>query len=297
MASSFQRIVTESEPVNVQPLPKGKSGALLATYRDGTKAVLKSSKKRMPSGRKTQRGLLVRSQPNREVAFYQLSQLFKKLSHQLDPKNPDPGFDFVPETVLTQYKDKEASAQLFMPAKCLHDFEPKLKKSAGKPAWRKLLVKTSAMVPKRYWRQLLALDIVSGSRDRHANNIGVQLKIKSERPVYRLVAWDNATSFGQTFEKYHNVFHKSIFRKSVPFDDVWRVLNKVTHDDLLKTLSPFLSAEDIDHAYLRTRFFLDYPYRLPWKVCSLGHDDSNEFPSYADYFENADEDAPLAHAA
>lgn len=284
MPSTFQKLVTENKPKKIEPLAKGKSGALLATYDGGTKAVIKIAKKRMPSGRKTQRGLLVKSQPSREVAFYRLAVMF--------------GFDhLVPETVLTQYDGKEASAQAYLPAVSLVDLEPRLAKSVGGSKWRDLVVKTCNLVPKHYWRQLLALDIVGGARDRHSNNVGMQLKIKSERPVYRLVAWDNATTFGTTFDKYHNVFHKLIFRKSVHFDDVWSVLNKVKRADLFKTLSPFIATEEIEHAYLRMRFFLDYPYRLPWKVCSQGHDDSNAFPTYASYFENTDDDAPLVHTA
>lgn len=283
MASAFHKLITENEPTEVKPLSKGKSGALIATYRNGVKAVIKRAKRRMPSGKKTQRDLSVKSQPFREVAFYELNKLL--------------GFDLVPETVLTVYKGKTASAQLFIPAVTLVDLEPKLQKGPGSTGWRSHVIETCKTVPKKFWRQLLTLDIIGGARDRHTNNVGIQMRIKDDQPIFRLIAWDNATTFGKTFYRYHNVFHKLLFRKSVLFDDMWPVLHQVTHDDLMGTLSPYLSTDEVDHAYKRMRFFLDYPYRLPWKVCSLGHDSSNEFPPYTDYFENADEEAPLLHTA
>jgi len=285
MTSAFHRLITTNKPTKVQELSAGKSGALLATYRGGIKAVLKLAKKSMPSGKKTQRGLLVRSQPNREVAFYRLAVLL--------------GYDhLVPETVLTIYKGHEASAQLYVPAAPLAALEPQLKKSVGGQSWRNLVVKTCSLVPKYFWKQLLALDIVGGARDRHANNIGIKLLIKNDRPVYRLVAWDNATTFGVTFEKYHNVFHKLLFRKSVlDFDAEWFKLQSISRSDMFTALASFLAPEEIEHAYLRKQFFLDYPYRLPWKVCSQGNDDSNAFPAYTDYFVGADDNAPLEHAA
>lgn len=288
-STSFHKLVTTSDPVSVKKLKTGKSGALVATYQGGIKAILKLAKRKMPNGKKTQRDLTVRSQPNREVAFYELSKML--------------GFDhLVPETVMTEYHGRRASAQLFVPAVTLAELEPKLKDGVGQSDWRDLVKKTCTIVPKRYWRQLLALDIIGGARDRHTNNVGLQLRMSDVgqpgiQPVFRLIAWDNATTFGQTFTKYHNVFHKLLFRKSVMFDDVWHILNKTSHEDLYKTLSPYIDDIEVDHAYMRMRFFLDYPYRLPWKVCSLGNDDSNAFPSYAEYFQNTDEEAPLLHTA
>lgn len=274
MPSIFERVVTESEPENVKPLSSGKSGALLATYRGGLRAVLKPAKDTMPNGNHRQRGISVRTHPVRERAYYVLSKLL--------------GFDnLVPETVLVTYKNTTASAQIFVPAVHLHDINAKLKETHA-PDWRAEVVKTALLIPKRYWRQLLALDIIAGARDRHAHNVGIMMKIENEEPVYRLVAWDNAVTFGLTFARYHNVFHKFMFRTSVDFDSVWPALDGIALDDLKMALEDLLTLQEIEHAYRRLTFFRDdFPYRLPWHVCSQGTDEPAEFPPYEAYFSNA----------
>lgn len=274
MLSNFAQIVKEQEPSKVEPLPEGKSGALLATYSSGVRAVVKPVKDTLPNGKKKQRGISVATHPYREVAYYELAKLL--------------GFeDVVPETVLTHkaVKDKVASAQLFVPNTLkLKDIEPDLRDTHTK-GWSKLLTQAALRVPKAYWRQLLALDIIAGTRDRHSNNVGVRLRVSEGKAVYRLVAWDNAVCFGESFKLYHNVFHKFIFRHSVNFDAVWPVWDDLTLEDFHDTFSELLSQKEIAHAYLRLRFFQDYPYRLPWKVVSEGHDCPQEFPDYRAYFE------------
>jgi hypothetical protein len=111
------------------------------------------------------------------------------------------------------------------------------------------------------------------------------MRVVDNDPVYRIVGWDNAVSFGKTFDRYHNVFHKHIFRNSVDFEDTWHVFDKLTRADLRCSLDEHLQPDELEHAFLRTRFFVDYPYRLPWKVCSNGIDDSQSFPGYASYFD------------
>lgn len=287
MASVFEQVITTQQPVAVKPLTTGKSGALLAMYRGGQRAVLKPAKTTMPNGNRRQRGIEVATHPYRERAFYLLAKLI--------------GFDhLVPETVITTYKGRYASAQEYKAAMHLRDINPKLKDPKSK-GWRGEVTRTALMVPKRYWRQLLALDFIAGARDRHANNVGITMRIADDRPTYRLVAWDNAVTFGLTFAKYHNVFHKFMFRNRVDFTDVWPSLEDLTLDDFGAALHGLITDEEIRHAYLRLTFFRDdFPYRLPWKRCSQGNDDPAAFPSYADYFEDpgtAAVEEPLALSA
>jgi len=270
--STFSTLVLEKTPTSVKHLTEGKTGALLATYANGVKAIVKPAKRKLPNGKTTQRGISVGSHPRREVAFYQLSKLL--------------GFNIVPETVLTTkaVPGVEASVQVFMPAYHLKQFNPKLSDVHNK-GWKTTLIKTALRVSKDQWRQLLALDIIAGARDRHANNVGVTMHIEDNRPIYNLVAWDNAATFGLTFARYHNVFHKYLFRQSVNFDKIWPVLDKITLKDLRRTLGPYVSEEEVGHAFMRMEFFQEYPYKLPWRVASDGNDGPSDFPDYKAFFE------------
>jgi hypothetical protein len=270
--SEFSDLVTREAPQHLDHAPGGKSGAMVATYENGVRAIVKASKPRLPSGHRRQRGIPALLHPTREVAFRKAAELL--------------GFaDLVPETVLTTkaVPGVVTSAQLFVPAHHLNEVEPDLKDTDARD-WGDTLVRACMVVPKKFWKNLLALDILGGVRDRHANNVGLLVKAEDDRPVYRPVAWDNAVSFGETFDRYHNVFHKYLFRRSVDLGDTWSALDKITRSDLSELLGPYLQPTEIEHAYLRVQFFLDFPYRLPWRVCSKGEDDSQGFPDYQSFF-------------
>lgn len=271
--SEFSDLVVHEKPQKLEKAPGGKSGALLATYEGGVKAIVKVMKSKLPSGHHKQRGIPAEAHPLREVAYYQAAQMF--------------GYEhLVPETLLTMkaVPGRTASAQLFMPAHHLSELQPKLQ-NVDDPNWGATLAETCLAVPKHFWKELLACDILAGVRDRHANNVGFLLRSENDRPLYRIVAWDNAVSFGKTFERYHNVFHKYLFRRSVDLGDVWKKMDNLTIQDLRASVGEYLSPVDLKHAYLRVRFFVDYPYRLPWKVCSKGNDGPHDFPDYKSYFE------------
>ncbi len=273
LMSNFARAVLTTKPKKEEPLNKdgsktgGKSGAQLATYNNGLKAVIKAVKKLSPQGKPTQRGIKVSSHPRREVAFYKLARLL--------------GFESIaPEVVLLP---NGSSAQMFMPASNFVDFNSHLQ-SRSDEKWLEGLRKVASLVPREQWRMLLILDIIAASRDRHSNNLGLQLKIQANKVGYGLMAWDNACTFGLTFEKYHNVFHKYLFRQRVDLDPFWPKLEKLTRRDFTDTLGDNLTTEEIDHAYLRLQFMLEFPYRLPFQIMSKGEDDNDKFPSYASYF-------------
>jgi hypothetical protein len=275
--SEFSDLVLSEKPLKIGKAPGGKSGALLATYEGGVKAILKVSKEKLPSGHRKQRGIPAAVHPMHEVAFYNAAKLFDFES-------------IVPETVLTTKAIDGAitSAQKFVPAHHINELQPALK-NVNDPKWGAILAETCMVVPKKFWKHLLALDILGGVRDRHANNVGFLIKSEDDRPVYRLIAWDNAVSFGKTFDRYHNVFHKFIFRRSVDLGDTWHALDGLSRADLRDALGEYLQPDEIENAYLRVRFFVDFPYRLPWKVCSKGDDSPHGFPSYKSYFDPVEE--------
>jgi len=271
--SIFSDLVKKERPLHLENASGGKSGALIATYEGGVKALIKTPKERLPSGHRRQRGIASELHPAREAAFYQAAKLL--------------GFaDLVPETVLTKkaVNGCVSSAQLFIPAHHLHEMQPKLN-DVDDPEWGTTLMEVCVSVPRKFWRSLLALDVLGGSRDRHANNVGVVMRSENDRPIYRIVAWDNAVSFGETFDRYHNVFHKYLFRRSVDLADTWPALESLTRGDLHDALDEYVEPALVEHAFKRVRFFLDFPYRLPFKVCSKGHDGVHDFPDYRPYFE------------
>jgi len=278
--SEFADLVAREKPLKLEPAPGGKSGALLATYDGGVRAVVKAAKDRMPGGQRRQRGIPVEVHPAHEVAFYRSAQLLAELRGA--PAGSD---SIVPETVLTKkaVPGVVASAQMFVPAQHLEEVVPELR-DLDAPEWGAHLVEACLRVPRVFWKRLLVADILGGVRDRHANNVGLRMRVSGDQPVYRAVAWDNAVSFGKTFDRYHNVFHKHLFRRSVDLGEEWRALDKLTRADLRYAVGGLLEPDAIEHAFLRTRFFGDFPYRLPWKVCSKGHDDPQDFPDYRTYF-------------
>ena len=273
--TKFEKTVRESKPTKVEPIKHSKFGAMKATYTNGMAAVVKPQRDVSPFDRPMQRGLLISTQPAREVAFYKLAQMLA-----FD--------DVVPETLLIMHDGKQASAQIFTPTVHLHQLQPMLlkKEELGQEGWVSLLQETCRAVPKRLWVRLLILDIIAGSRDRHINNVGVVVKMKEPRPEYSILGWDNACTFGATFAKYHNVFHKYLFKYAVQLEAHWDMLEKFTLVDFTRVLGELLNPIDVAQAYERLQFMLEYPYRLPWRVMSQGHDDSDSFPSYSAWFGN-----------
>ena len=151
MPSEFSQIISTREPTEVAPLTQGKFGALLVTYSGGLQAVVKQMKYETPNGRPTQRGLPVFTLPRREVAFYELAKLLG-LEH------------LVPETVLTAFRGKEASAQLYLPALHAWQIDPRLKQIDPHDEWRANLKEVALKVRRHHWRRLVVLDLIAASK-------------------------------------------------------------------------------------------------------------------------------------
>lgn len=274
--AKFAERVAATPPAHVEPIGSGKSGALLAVWPDDLKAVVKLAKEALPNGKKAQRGILIKDHPRRELAFYQLAEAF--------------GWDdLVPKVTLFTLKGKEASAQAFIPADHLKVFNKQLK-SRENPRWVSALKSLATEVPKSSWLKLVLLDLVAGSRDRHANNVGLRILFEGDKAVFRLVAWDNPVAFGTTFRLYHQVFHKFLFRKTFHVDPVWEKFSSLRKEDLRVALSGLVSDLEVEHAWLRYQFAVDFPYRLPWEMMSHGSDLPSSFPAHADFFERRMQD-------
>lgn len=272
--SKFSDVVLNEDPVKVEPLGGGKSGAKLAFYKNNIKAVIKEEKELSPSGSATQRGLWITTLPYREVCFYKLA---KKIGWE----------DIVPEVVLINFKGKNASAQSYVPALNLKEITPNLE-SYKNPGWVKDLVKTCELVSREKFRRMILLDIIAGSRDRHSSNVGFKYKITGDRIVYDLVAWDNACTFGRYFKFYHNVFHKRLFRDRFNIEPYYQTLENIRLGEFTDLFEGMIHEQEINHAFLRLQYIIDFPYKIPWRLLSEGEDNPNKFPIHKEYFESPD---------
>lgn len=273
MASYFEHTVKTSKPKAMSPAGEGKSGAYIAKYSNGVKAVIKLKKKAVSSGKEAQREIPFSTHPDRELAYYNLAKLLGWES-------------LVPETVLTEIEGKPASAQLFYPALQLPELAPQLKDMSDESAWIAALKKACRKAKKQDWVRLCIMDLIAGQRDRHANNVGMIVTFNDDmKPIMKVLAWDNACTFGLTFKRYHNVFHKFLFANAFPgFDQHYDKLENITRDSLVEALGPQLSALEVSHAYERLQWLLAFPYKLPYRLISEGGQHSRDFPLYEDWF-------------
>ena len=113
--------------------------------------------------------------------------------------------------------------------------------------------------------------------------MGFQVDAASGR--YHVIGWDNAATFGPTFTKYHNIYHKILFRERFNLEPLREMLSRLHESDFRNTLGPYLTTVEVKHAYRRLQFLLEFPDKLPWTIMSGGTEDSNGFPHYVDYFE------------
>lgn len=266
--ADFAKRVTSKPPAETSPIAGSKNGALAAVWDDGTKAVVKLGRPSFQDGRRSQRGFPASSVPRREVAFWKLAEVFG-------------AEDLVPETVLFSHQGLVASAQAWAPGEHLDDLSEDLRSAESDEDWARALVTACSVVPEEAWVRLALLDVVAGQRDRHSNQAGVVLSF-SKPPS--LVVWDNAATFGTTFEGYHQVFHRHLFRDRFPTGRAWEKVASTKDDDVRSALSGLVSEEEIRHACLRRQFVEDFAYRLPWEVFSKGATRRQLFPRYEGHF-------------
>jgi len=271
--SDFQKRVTSSPPREMTPIKVGKSETFEARWQDGTRALVKFSKEKLPSGKVAQRGITALSHPRREVAFWQLASLY---GYQ----------DIVPETVLFELDGAEASAQAWISAAPLSSFRKSLR-SRRNPNWVSDLIAVCSLVPKTQWTKLVILDFVAGARDRHANNVGVRVLLDGGTVSHGLVAWDNAVSFGQTLRFYHQIFHKYLFHERIHLDPLWDSFMSVTEDQIRDALSGLVSPVEVEHACVRKAFLETFPYKMPWAKVSQRTMGVSSFPAYETMFREA----------
>lgn len=271
--STFSHIVRKHQPKKFPGKPlTGKTGAMLVEYDGGYKAVLKLAQPTTPRGKSHLYGISVQSGPYREVAYYQLAKFL--------------GWDdLVPECVMTRVKDIDVSAAVFVPALQLPDINKDLVKYAGDhERWQVHFRETLREFQERDLIRLVIMDIIAGARDRHGTNLGARLELQGGKPVYKLVGWDNAATFAETFARYHQVIHKYNYRFSLDLEPYWKKLQNIRYAEFRDAIDHVPTEVERQHAWLRLQFILEFPHLLPFETFSEGIDYAPEFPSYSSYF-------------
>lgn len=250
-----------SQKARTKPIGEGKFGAQLATFEDGTKAVIKVK----PFATSTFRGIDKQTMPQREVAAYVLDSTI------LD-------FGVVPETLLVKWQGQEASAQEFKQGALAPRavvpgiFDRKLSD------WKMRIAQFFGLVNLDDMTRIVLLDLVMNGVDRHGKNVVV------DTVNNRVFAIDNGLSFGQFYRQYRSVFHKYLFFTHLDIPE-WAMnkLARVERADL-EPLSEYLSPDEVEQTWLRIQFVLGHADRLAFKRMSQGQLDPNRFPSYEGWF-------------
>jgi hypothetical protein len=212
------------------------------------------------------RGINTATMHRREVAAYRLDRDLFKLS-------------VVPETLLINWKGKEASLQKyvegFQPKEVVPDvFDRKL------DGWKEKLGELAKLFDEQRLASVVLFDLVCNSADRHGKNLVMDTHNKLEWAI------DNGATFGKYYGWYKNVFHKYFFYDALPVDPVLLSrLDGVTLPEVESVVRPLLSAEEASFIYWRIRFVVDHSDRLAFKRISHGKLGNNEFPSYKDWFD------------
>ena len=275
MLSRFRQTVENEKPSSVERCPEGKAGALLATYKNGVRAIVKPVRSAFPSGHERQANMPASSLPDAEVAYWQLSRLF--------------GWsDMVPETVWIRQGKLHGSAQQFHPtATKLYAMDKQLRQAkAGTDAWRRALVDTSMQIPQHDWLRLLVLDLLAAHRDRHVHNVGVRFDVVQNEVQHRLVVWDNSPAFGAAFGRYHSVFHKVLFYNEVPeaVGEHIALVANTPFDEYEDALRERLTGMQVQHTFQRAQWLRERAYKLSWRRMSANAGDSKDFPAYEGFF-------------
>lgn len=254
MALFKETLATQKAPLKSMGI--GKFGAQMATFPNGVKAIVKAQ----VFDNSPFRGIPRDSMHEREVMAYRFDRDVL-------------GFNIVPETYMTRVGVKKASTQEFVNGLAAAQIVPKVfNKSLDD--WKERVAKLAALVPQDEVQKLVAMDLVIGSRDRHAKNAIFNLDIG------KCWAIDNGASFGKNLALYRNVFHKYFYLKNFSLsDDIAKALANVTPqacDDVLI----WLDKRERDAVYARAQLVLDKANKLDFYTLSKGHLNNNEFPSY-----------------
>lgn len=283
----------KTKPASIKMLAEGKIGARLVTFKSGLQAVMKiASSVTTKRNRDVQRGLPTKTFPDREVAFYKLSEVMR----QHDAK-----FDVVPETVLGEFNGYKASFQQYATSAKLYELDPRLRNPKEHATWVIALRETLRdKLPVADVARLTILDFLACARDRHAANYGARLSLDGGKAGWRVVGWDNGCTFGLTQENYHCVAHKYLFRFAFDLEPVWKALQTVKRSEIVNALKGLVSDAEADHVWMRVQFVNMFPHRMPWVTLSNGSDSSDAFPTYAGFFrpmaKEADKPLYILHA-
>lgn len=255
----------QSEQVQIaHPTEHGRNGAMIVTYMNGAKGVLK---KRFFTDAKF-RGVPKRYDHVNEVAAYHLDQkLFR--------------FNFVPETLLTKYEGQTASIQEFHKGATAPDISPGVFNSDDLE-WKNKIAKFFCQVDPDRLSQVVIFDLVLNNTDRHGRNLLFTKGKDGLISTGKIWAIDNGGVFGQHLKYYRNVYHKYLFRNKFPFhSSLFDLLNSFKLVDFEAILKPLYGDDKLaKECMARVKWVLRHRRHLDFRTVSQGHFDKNDFPSY-----------------
>lgn len=264
--SDFERAVATRDVLAQKPLSHGRNGAVLVTYPEGVRAVVK--KRRFK--REKFRGVWSDEVHLNELAAYRLdSQLFR--------------FNFVPETVDTVFEGVPSSAQKFVAGDTAPDISQGVFNS-DTPNWKHKIAKFFCQVQPEVLARVVVFDLIVNNTDRHARNLMFERGSDGLISSGRVWAIDNGNIMGEDLRSYRNVFHKYMFRTHFPMTAQLRdFLLNLKLRDLSEILDPIY--KDKQHAkecFARVKWVLRHRRHLDFNTVSHKKYDKNDFPSYHD---------------
>lgn len=253
--SKFHETVTTQKP-DLKTIGKGRFGAKLATYENGVRAVIKPER----FGNDLFRGIPSDELCRREVLAYHFDRDVLK-------------FNIVPETLIGKFgKSSRASIQEFKQGYVPKDIVPKVF-NREQEDWKQRVAKLASMMPAEDTQKMILMDLVIGSKDRHAANALINVDAK------KLYAIDNGVAFGKSFKFYRNVFHKYLhFKSFTPTKEMLKAVEAVTLP-VCKEVLIWLTDAEQEAVYARAQFVLEKSDKLDFWTLSKGNLGQNDFPS------------------
>lgn len=264
MATEFAKTVEAGEVRSAKKLDHGGSGAILITYHNGLRGVVK---RRVLSSAKT-RGVPYAEQYLREVLAYKIdNEVFR--------------FGIVPETLTATYDGKVSSVQEFVEGETAPDIVPGVfdYKAAD---WKMKVAKFFCRVDPEVIKKVVLFDLAVNNTDRHGRNL---IFTKGKDGLYgsgKIWAIDNEGTFGQWLACYRNVFHKYMFLTNFALPDLAEsVLEKITKEQLEATIRPVIDKPElVDQTYARIQWVLKHKDSLGYYSVSKGQISRDDFPSW-----------------
>lgn len=264
MASLFAEGVASGDISSVRPLAHGKNGALLVTYTNGARGVLK--RKSFKTGEF--RGVPYELFCKNEVAFFLLDRDLLR-------------FRIAPETYETTYKGTKACVQEYVTGKTASDIVDHVFDTT-RDDWKVLSARLLSDTDPDQVARLILTDIAVNNTDRHARNAIFQPGPDGSFRTGRLWGIDNGCSQGRDLRYYRNVFHKYMFLTRFPLHTFLAdTLTMIRRKDLIAVFSQvYPTPMQAEATFARIKWVIAHKDDLSFNTLARGKVGPNDFPSW-----------------